>query len=715
MKKIELLAPAGNMKCLKAAISAGCDAVYLSGKLFGARAFAGNFTNEEIVDAINYAHLYGVKVYITINTIIYEDEVDKFIDYVRFIHKNNVDAVLIQDLGMFDLIKKKFPNLEIHASTQMHIHNYEGACFANKYGFKRVVMARETSIDVIKKIKKELDIEVEAFVHGALCVSYSGECLLSALIGNRSANRGSCAGICRKKYNLYDINFNKLNTDNYLLSMKDLNTIDKIDKLIDSGIDSLKIEGRMKREEYVYLVVKMYRNAIDNYYKYKKVIVDKNDDESLKKIFNRTYTKGFIFNENNNNITNELRPNHVGVKIGVVTSKIKDKLTIKLTHELNINDGIRILDDKEDKGLVINKMYVNNKLVKKAFKGDEITIYYDKFVKKNSDVLLTTDYNEIKEIDRLINNNERKVLIDVLVVAKANEKLYIKVNDGKNIIEDYGSMVEYANKVPITKDDIKNRVCKTGNTVYKVNNIDINMDDNIFINIRDLNELRRNVLNKLDKKRLYDIPFVEKDYTINLPDFKKERKKSVLVDNEIDYLKYKDKYDLVYVTDKKITDDKTVYKIPRVIKNYENYDKKVLIGEVGSLIKYNKFDTDFSFNVVNSYTVAFLHSIGANKVTLSYELNYTQTKKLIDAYEKRYEKHPNLEVIVNSYPEAMICKYDINKKYKVSKSYLEDEFHNKYKIVSKDDYMILYNFEKKIIENEDDYYKIGINYLRTNM
>ena len=170
MKKVELLAPAGDMTCLKAAIMAGCDAVYLGGTLFGARAFAGNFTNEEIIEAINYAHLYGVKVYVTINTIIYENEVERFLDYVRFLHKNNVDAVIIQDIGMFDLLRKKFPNLELHASTQMHIHNYDGALLAKKLGFKRIVMARETPIEVIKKIKEEIDIEVEVFIHGALCV-----------------------------------------------------------------------------------------------------------------------------------------------------------------------------------------------------------------------------------------------------------------------------------------------------------------------------------------------------------------------------------------------------------------------------------------------------------------------------------------------------------------------------------------------------------------
>lgn len=188
MKKVELLAPAGNMEMLKYAIMAGCDAVYLGGTNFGARAFSKNFNDEEIINAINYAHLYGVKVYVTVNTLIYDDEVNDFLNYVEFLHKNNVDAIIIQDFGMFDLIRKVFPNLELHCSTQMHIHNLDGTLLMEKLGAKRVVLARETSIDTIKLIKEKSDIELEIFVHGSLCVSYSGQCLMSSLIGGRSGN-----------------------------------------------------------------------------------------------------------------------------------------------------------------------------------------------------------------------------------------------------------------------------------------------------------------------------------------------------------------------------------------------------------------------------------------------------------------------------------------------------------------------------------------------
>ena len=292
MKKIELLAPAGNMECLKAAIMAGCDAVYLAGYMFGARNFANNFSDEEIIEAIKYSHLYGVKVYVTVNTLIYDDEVEIFIKYIDFLHRNDVDAIIIQDLGMLDLIKQTYPKLEIHASTQMHIHNLDGVNFLENMGVDRVVLARELDIETIRKIKKETNIEIEVFGHGALCISYSGQCLMSSLIGNRSGNRGTCTQCCRKSYDLYDNSGNKLNQNKYLLSTKDLNTLNNIDKFIDSGIDSFKIEGRMKSKEYVYYVVSLYKKAIDSYYDNKHVSINEDEEKTLKTIFNRQFTKG---------------------------------------------------------------------------------------------------------------------------------------------------------------------------------------------------------------------------------------------------------------------------------------------------------------------------------------------------------------------------------------------------------------------------------------
>lgn len=708
MKKVELLAPAGNMDSLKAAVMAGCDAVYLGGVLFGARAFAGNFTNEEIVYAINYAHLYGVKVYVTINTIIYDNEVERFLDYVRFLHKNNVDAVIIQDIGMFDLLRKKFPNLELHASTQMNIHNYDGALLAKKLGFKRVVMARETPIDVIKKIKEEIDIEIEVFIHGALCVSYSGECLLSALVGKRSGNRGTCAQICRKKYDFYDDDKNKLNTNNYLLSTKDLCTLKYVDKLIEIGVDSLKIEGRMKRSPYVYLVTKTYRKVIDNYYNTGKLKIDENDIIELKKMFNRNFTKGFMLNEDNNNFTYDKRPNNIGIEVGKVISKVKNDLKIKLTYDVSAHDGLRILDDKEDKGLVINKMFINNKSVLEAKKGDVITLKYDKYVEKNSKVLLTSSKKQLDFIFEAIKNQERFIYIDLNFTAKENENLKLTITDGLNTV------TEVLDKTPmraINKETsfnvIKKQLSKLGNTVYKARSITLNLDDNLFINIKDINEIRRRAISKLNEKRLYKIDFVEKDYTIGVPDFPSIKQTAVLVNKENESLK--DKYDLIYTEDEKTKDEDSIIVLPRIINEHPFVKNAVMIGDFGGLLKYDNFQTNFSFNVVNSYSVAFLHSLGAKLVTLSYELSLSQIKNMIEIYKKRYNKNPNTSLIINSYPESFVSKFNLNKKYNVKSGYLKDSYGNFLKVKTKGDIMVVYHFKKVNLYDIKEVFETGVN------
>lgn len=708
MKKVELLAPAGNMDSLKAAIMAGCDAVYLGGVLFGARAFAGNFTNEEIVDAINYAHLYGVKVYVTINTIIYDSEVERFLDYVRFLHKNNVDAVIIQDIGMFDLLRKKFPNLELHASTQMNIHNYDGALLAKKLGFKRVVMARETPIDVIKKIKEEIDIEIEVFIHGALCVSYSGECLLSALVGKRSGNRGTCAQICRKKYDFYDDEKNKLNTNNYLLSTKDLCTLKYIDKLIEIGVDSLKIEGRMKRSPYVYLVTKTYRKVIDNYYNTGKLKIDENDIIELKKMFNRNFTKGFMLNEDNNNFTYDKRPNNIGIEVGQVISKVKNDLKIKLTYDVSVHDGLRILDDKEDKGLVINKMFINNKSVLEAKKGDVITLKYDKYVEKNSKVLLTSSKKQLDSISEAIKNQERFIYVDLNFTAKENENLKLTITDGLNTV------TEVLDKTPMRAinketsfDVIKKQLSKLGNTVYKARSITLNLDDNLFINIKDINEIRRRAISKLNEKRLYKIDFVEKDYTIGVPDLPSIKQTAVLVNKENESLK--DKYDLIYTEDEKTKDEDSIIVLPRIINEHPFIKNTVMIGDFGGLLKYDNFQTNVSFNVVNSYSVAFLHSLGAKLVTLSYELSLSQIKNMIEIYKKRYNKNPNTSLIINSYPECFVSKFNLNKKYNVKSGYLKDSYGNFLKVKTKGDIMVVYHFKKVNLYDIKEVFETGVN------
>ena len=717
MKRPELLAPVGNFDCLKAAIAAGSDAVYLGGYTFGARNFAGNFSNEELVEAINLCHLYGIKVYVTVNTLIYDNEVEMFLNYIEFLHKNNVDAVIMQDLGMMDLVRKTYPNLDIHASTQMHIHNIEGVKFAKEMGLKRVVVARETSIDVIKEIKKEVDMEIETFVHGALCVSYSGQCLISSLIGGRSGNRGTCAQICRKKFTLLDENKKELKSS-YLLSMKDLMTLENVGKLIECGIDSFKIEGRMKRPEYVYLMVKMYRKAIDSYFEKGYVDINKNDIYEIMKLFNREFTKGYLLNENYLNISNDYRPNHMGINIGKILECKNNKVKIKLSDSLKNGDGIRILS-KDDIGLTISFMYKNGKLVTEANKGDIVELSVKGKCKVNDEVRKTTDFLQLKNINNEISNIKRKIQINIRVKALLNSSVKLFASDSINEIKiDSDILVSEAISYPVTKEKIKKQLSKLGDSIYEVNNIDVECDDNIFINLKEINELRRLMVDKLNGLRLYKKEFQKNKYTCEVPDYGRTENINVLISSSND-LKQMDKYNLVITNNlqcyNKIENENKILKIPRVIEKYLDYNQRLLVGEVGSLYRYNNIDTDFSLNVTNSYAVAFLHSIGVNKITLSYELNYEQIKRLIEDYHHRYNKHPNLEIIVEGYEEVMITKLNLLSKFNINNGYLKDEFGNLYKLLLENNLMKIYNYKKRNIQNYDDYFKVGVNNIRINL
>lgn len=710
---MEILSPAGNFECLKAAIMAGADAVYLGGKLFGARAFSNNFTDEELIEAIKYAHLYNVKVYVTVNTLIYEREVEKFLSYVDFLYKNNVDALIIQDIGMMDLIRKTYPTLELHASTQMHIHNIEGVKLVEKLGLKRAVLARETSIDTIKYIKENTSIELEIFVHGALCISYSGQCLMSALIGNRSGNRGSCAGCCRQPYNLISNN-KKVNDEKYILSTKDLCSLDIIGKLIDIGVDSFKIEGRMKSPEYVYMATKIYRTAVDSYLKTGKVKIDEKDILDLKKIFNRNFTKGFLNNAKNDEITYSYRPNHQGVKIGKVIKCQNNYVTIKLTDELNINDGIRI----GDVGFVVTNMYKDRKKITHASSGI-ISIYCKDKLLENIDVLKTTDYLLNKKIKEEIDARKRKVMINVKVSVYKDSPIKLELSDNVNDITVLGSNVLKSINSPTSHLKIKEQISKLGNTIYSINSIEVNGDDDIFIPIAELNDLRRKAIDELNDKRLYKYNYVKKEYSIELKDYEKENNYNILVSSVKEYEKIKslpfkniylesDIYDL-------IDDERKVLKLDRVINSYKDYDTELLVGELGSVLKYKNVSTDYSLNVTNSYSVAFLHSIGVNKVTLSYELNKNQIINLVNSYINRYNKRPNLELIIYGRVEAMISKFNLNKLYNVTDSYLQDRFNNLYPIVVKNDLMRIYDYKRLFINDYKDYFDIGINNLRINV
>ena len=712
--KYELLAPAGDMECLKWAIEGGCDAVYLGGNHFGARAYSKNFSDDELVLAIKYAHRYGVKVYLTCNTLIYDEEVDDFIKFVRFAHQNGVDAVLIQDLGMYDLIHQKFPDLEIHASTQMHIHNVEGALVAKKLGFKRIVLARETDIDTIKEIKEKTGLDVEVFVHGSLCVSYSGQCLFSSLVGGRSGNRGACAGSCRLPYELVGKDNAVLNKDKkYPLSMKDLCAVSSIGKLIDIGVNSFKIEGRMKSKEYVYLVTKLYRKAIDSYIENHKVVIDYNILDKLKKVFNRKYTLGFLNNVSNSDVINGSQPNNVGVKIGRVVKLTKTNALIKLEDELHINDGLRIKGPEGEIGTIVNDFYLQGNLVKEAKAGMVISLPIWKKPNVFDEVFLTSSKYISDWIAKDIENNPRKVMLTGSIILHKNEEIVFKVSDGINDIVLKGAVVAEAKNRPLTKDSIIEKITKLGGTVYKFRKLDCNLDDDVFVPLTVLNELRREAIDILNAKREnIESKIVEKEYHREVPIFEKENATNICVFKDDDVDK-STKYQNIYSYQE---NTRYLRVLPNVINEYPNgLDlslKPILVGEIGGLNLTN-IHTDYSLNVVNSYTVAFLHSLGVKKITLAYEMTRSQIENLIDKYQERYGNKPNVEVIVYGYVKIMTLKYNLFEDYKDA-IYLKDRFNNNYRVR---DYKGLTEvYYSKVLDNRNtDYFSIGVNHIRYNL
>jgi putative protease len=336
--EIELLAPVGSVDSLKAAVQNGANAVYLGGKNFNARQYASNFAYDEILEAVVYAHLRDVKVYITLNILLDESELSDAIDYVRYLRKIGVDAIIVQDVGFASIIREVFPDMEIHASTQMTVNNIYGIEHLEKMGFKRAVLAREVPLNELKSISSKTDMELEVFVHGALCFSYSGQCLMSSFIGGRSGNRGTCAQPCRMPYTPVDekgnslLDFDKL----HLLSTRDLNTIEEINELVLSGVKSFKVEGRMKRPEYVATVISAYRKAID--FGIESISTEEKND--IETIFNRGFTKGLTFNDFGRDFVNVDRPDNRGRVIGKITDTDKRGISIKFNEDASAGDGI---------------------------------------------------------------------------------------------------------------------------------------------------------------------------------------------------------------------------------------------------------------------------------------------------------------------------------------------------------------------------------------
>ena len=721
MKKIELLSPVGNIETLYQAIHNGADAVYLAGTSYGARKFADNFTNEELVEVIKYSHLYGVKVYITVNTLIYEHEVEDCLNYIEFLHKNGVDAIIMQDLGLIKLVREKYPNLEIHASTQCHNHNEEGIKLLKKLGVTRVVMARELSLEEINNIK--VDIEKEVFIHGALCVSYSGCCLFSSLNGGRSGNRGECVGSCRLPYKLIKNNEKVILKDKYLLSTKELNTINNLPQLISSGIDSLKIEGRMKSPHYVGYVTRLYRTLIDKYYNNEELILNKEELINLKKLYNREFTSGYLFNDKN--IMNIKTPNHQGIEIGKVISTDKKYIKIKLTNDnLSQNDGIRF--KTTNKGMIINRLYDQNKLLKNKVDKDNICYLDNKFPVKKDDILLKTIDSTL--INELENYSLKKIPVTINIECLIDKKLKLTITDGINEVTEYGQVIELAKSREVTKEDIIKYINKLGNTPFITNDLKIIKDNNIFIGLSNLNETRRLAIDKLITLR----ENTKKDVIINTITSKNitkeenititalvrtEEQLKVCLDNNLDNL---------YLTDYNLYNkykhlDNVYYRVDRLDNEKDLVGEKLLVPEIGNIYKYKDNNTligDYYLNVTNSNTINYLLSLGLNRVTLSPELDDIRLKDIMkENYPVELIIYGCLELMLMKYcPLKQCLNYCSNCKTSTDKFFLENNEKERYPIIRNNCIThIMHSKNINKIDNINTYINIGIKHYRIEL
>lgn len=705
----ELLLPAGDIKAFYAAISGGCDAVYLGIKKYSARAYANNFTIEELKDLVSYAHLRNVKVYVTMNTILYDEELSEAYKMVDELAKIYVDAIIVQDLALLFYINNNYSSIKAHVSTQMGIDDYYGAKLLKDLGASRIVVARETPLKVLKDIKNNLDIELETFIHGALCVCYSGNCLMSSMIGERSGNRGRCAGCCRQIYSLIDLNTNKNINTGYLLSMKDLNTINYIKDL--KFIDSLKVEGRMKDASYVYSVAKAYREALDN---------NLNLNNSLDYIFNRTYTKGFMLDEDSKNITNILRPNNYGFEIGKIVKVNKNTIWIKLNNILSKGDQIRIQNKEnglKEISISINKLF--NEDFKEVEQANKIAIISCNYkVSINSIVYKTKDIKYNKEIDEyLLKNKEyQRFAIDFIFYARKNKNISLvcKYNNIK-VSKTLPIKVEEAIKSSVSKDNIISLLNKINDTPYKVNNIILEVDDNIFIPLKNINELKRSVINELNNIRLKRDIIYKKPIQISTKNYNFNNIELSVEVSNIDQFNIAKEFNIKHIYFKnKILRNNATYL------NKEEYSE-LLIGGYGSIEKYKDSNidliSDYSFNVSNYMDVALLSNLGVKRITLSEELDKTHINNIVKNYYDNFNTYPNLELIIYGRAKLMHSKYCVLKRLnmcglcKNNKFALKDKFET-FPITFNDD-CTMNVLNSKYLNLIDDLDKIkGINYYR---
>lgn len=517
--RCELLAPAGSYETMLVAFNAGADAVYVGGRKFGARAFAGNFNEEELVRAINYAHMFDKKLYLTVNTLIKEEEFSQLYDYIKPYYEAGLDAVIVQDIGVLKFIAGNFTDLPIHCSTQMTITGEEfGKVLAENKSVTRIVTPRELNLAEIKKMYTVTGLEIESFVHGALCYCYSGQCLLSSIIGARSGNRGRCAQPCRLTFS----NAEQKVDNKHLLSPKDLCTLEILPEIIEAGVYSLKIEGRMKKPEYVASVVAIYRKYIDRYLKNgkKNYKAAQEDIDTLKDIYNRGgFTDGFYKRQNGSEMMTINRPNHCGVKVGNVLDINQNIIKIQTVRDIKKGDILEIDSDTEFFAPYdIRKGDIFDYKFKQKIRFGNVK----EVIRTRNEALINTLLNNYMYDEKgKIRLLKRRVNIDIAILKDKN--IEAAMWDNSFSVTANGNVPLEAKNKPITKDFVVKQLGKLGETCFAADSINVQLDEGLFVTVSELNEIRRSLVELLTKEiketyRRYVDNRVNKDNGLNIAD-----------------------------------------------------------------------------------------------------------------------------------------------------------------------------------------------------
>ena len=713
MTKVELLAPVGDWNCLKAAVQNGADAVYFGVEQFNARMYAANFNVEDMKQVIDYCKLRNVKTNLTLNTLLENGEFDNAVDLAKEAYKAGVDAIIVQDLGLAKYLIDNIPGLPIHASTQMTVHNLQGVLKLEKLGFDRVVLSRELSCEEIEYICKNCKVEIETFIHGALCICYSGQCLFSSVVGGRSGNRGKCAGPCRLPYELISENAEtherKSIDKGYLLSTKDLCGIAYLPRLIQAGVKCFKIEGRMKSPEYVATVTRIYRKYIDMVLNNDDFIIDEKDINDLMQVFNRGgFSDGHLDSKHNRNLIFPEKPSNMGIYLGTIKKYNSNKghITLQLEEDLELGDSISV--SNEASKYLVSELMIKNVNQKKVSANTEVTIGRMKGNIKVGDKVYRISSKALSDFAKASYDNceNKKIPLNCTITIKKNTPISMEISTNKNTcyndlyssiyVKEISNMIPIdALKTPISVERVVKQISKTTNTPFSFENITVLLDDGLYVpSISTLNELRRTALEKVEqeilsraKRTLLDLSRKSKESITYTPNVKNPEI-SVLfrqLDLDFDYTKLdKEKITNIYVSlelfiSKKyskvisyFSDNYNLYiYVPSIIKtNYKNialstieqavmiYNiKGFIVSNIGDFELLKKYSKDYEFignytlNVFNNNTMEEYRKLGLSRITLSRELNQELIKEMLANANINTEMivYGNLPLMASSY------------------------------------------------------------------